>query len=342
MRKAYFGLGGLAAAVALGIVFIGPKEPAPEVTENTWIGELVDWDCKLEHVDEPCPVNAETRRFGVSVDGGILLDLDEEGDAFGAPQLAGIRPRRETWRRSSSGFGTAAILTVESIELAPPAAPPDKRLSSGRRVSGGRPIDAAREAPQDSLHFSPRGERKCVRGLSDRGARRSARAGVLGLYVEHGGQAQRRYGGPIARLRRQGGEKCRLSPECRITAKTLAHRRDRGRFVAVLAIESPALGNAMRQAIEAIVGPHRPPARGPRAASFRSMKSKRSTCSSRKQQAERLLQTRGSTASPGPPRRSSAESMAGAAGWNTTRESRASRTPPTTRRICASAPPRSR
>ena len=42
-----------------------------------------------------------------------------------------------------------------------------------------------------------------MRGLSVRGARRSARTGVLRLYVEHGGQAQRRNDGAIACLRRQ-------------------------------------------------------------------------------------------------------------------------------------------
>ncbi len=49
-----------------------------------------------------------------------------------------------------------------------------------------------------SLHFSPRGEAKWVRGPSGRGARRLARAGVLEQYVEHGKQAQRDPGGRIA------------------------------------------------------------------------------------------------------------------------------------------------
>ena len=49
-----------------------------------------------------------------------------------------------------------------------------------------------------SLHVSPRGEAKCVRGPSGRGASRLARAGVLEPYVEHGKQAQRSPGGPIA------------------------------------------------------------------------------------------------------------------------------------------------
>ena len=58
---------------------------------------------------------------------------------------------------------------------------------------------------EPSLHFSPRGEVKCVRGPSglgasraeEKGARRLARAGVLEQYVEHGKQAQRSPGARI-------------------------------------------------------------------------------------------------------------------------------------------------
>ena len=53
--------------------------------------------------------------------------------------------------------------------------------------------------------FSPGGEAKCVRGPSVQGARRSARGGVLEQYVEHGEQAQRSNGGPIACFDRQLG-----------------------------------------------------------------------------------------------------------------------------------------
>ncbi len=53
--------------------------------------------------------------------------------------------------------------------------------------------------------FSPRGEAKCVRGPSVRGARRSARGGVLEQYVEHREQAQRSNGGLIACFSRQVG-----------------------------------------------------------------------------------------------------------------------------------------
>ncbi len=63
-----------------------------------------------------------------------------------------------------------------------------------------------RDASPLNLHFSPRGEAKCVRGPSglgasraeEKGASRLARAGVLERYVEYGKQAQRRPGGRIA------------------------------------------------------------------------------------------------------------------------------------------------
>ncbi len=55
--------------------------------------------------------------------------------------------------------------------------------------------------------FSPRGEAKCVRGPSVRGARRPApplnQRGVLEQYSEHGEQAQRSNGGHIASFGRQ-------------------------------------------------------------------------------------------------------------------------------------------
>ena len=54
-----------------------------------------------------------------------------------------------------------------------------------------------------SLHFSPHGETKCVRGASVRGARRLTSGGVPGQYVEHGDQAQRSNGGPSTCFGRQ-------------------------------------------------------------------------------------------------------------------------------------------
>ena len=71
--------------------------------------------------------------------------------------------------------------------------------------------DRFRPVLASSLHFSPHGETKCVRGPSGRGASRLVRAGVLEQYVEHSKQAQRSPGGRIAcfgrRLVRNAGKR---------------------------------------------------------------------------------------------------------------------------------------
>ena len=73
-----------------------------------------------------------------------------------------------------------------------------------------------------SLHFSLRGEAKCVRGPSGRGASRLARAGVLEPYVEHGKQTQRSPGARIACFDRRGGEKRRLAFSLRFSSRASA------------------------------------------------------------------------------------------------------------------------
>ena len=86
---------------------------------------------------------------------------------------------------SAQRSGTAFLVLVRASE----------RQSLRSRF---RPDDILiRPTPTASLHFSPRGEAKWVRGPSGRGARRLARAGVLEQYVEHGKQAQRSPGGRI-------------------------------------------------------------------------------------------------------------------------------------------------
>ena len=85
----------------------------------------------------------------------------------------------------------------------------------GRRQAGCAGLNWNRQSPHRgpssgedprltaSPLFSPRGEPKCVRGASVRGARRLTNAGVLEQYVEYGEQAQRSSGGPIACFGRQ-------------------------------------------------------------------------------------------------------------------------------------------
>ncbi len=45
--------------------------------ENTWLGKLVDQDCKSKHIDHLCPVSPETEHFGLVIDGGIIVPFDE-------------------------------------------------------------------------------------------------------------------------------------------------------------------------------------------------------------------------------------------------------------------------
>jgi hypothetical protein len=45
--------------------------------EFTWPGKLVDQDCKDKRIDNACPVSPATERFGLVIDGGIILPFDE-------------------------------------------------------------------------------------------------------------------------------------------------------------------------------------------------------------------------------------------------------------------------
>ena len=94
----------------------------------------------------------------------------------------------------------------------PAAAPPHLPSPAPRLVPPAGKVLPARDSGKplrrcarfsSSLLFSPRGAAKCVRGPSVRGARRLTSGGVLGQSVEHGEQAQRSNGGPIACFGRQ-------------------------------------------------------------------------------------------------------------------------------------------
>ncbi len=87
--------------------------------------------------------------------------------------------------------------TIDAVGL------PDS-LEHGKNLN----IVDGKNTAQTSLLFSPRGETKCVRGPSVQGARRLAphflnNVGVLEQSVEHGEQAQRSNGGPMACFDRQ-------------------------------------------------------------------------------------------------------------------------------------------
>ncbi|MEX2302981.1 MAG: hypothetical protein WD733_18700 [Bryobacterales bacterium] len=57
----------------------GGEKAVPESSlgEFTWPGKLVDQDCKDKRIDNTCPVSPSTVRFGLVIDGGIILPFDE-------------------------------------------------------------------------------------------------------------------------------------------------------------------------------------------------------------------------------------------------------------------------
>ena len=79
-------------------------------------------------------------------------------------------------------------------------------------------LDASSALEALSLLFSPRGETKCVRGPSGRGARRLARAGVLEQYVEARQASATKSWRPYGVLRPSGGEKYRLVASNKVEA----------------------------------------------------------------------------------------------------------------------------
>jgi hypothetical protein len=92
--------------------------PAAEITEDTWRGTLVDWSCKQAHVDQACPVGPNTREFALSIDGGILLRFDENGNKL---TLKVLRERGAGGNTEAEAVGKREerLLKVESIRIGP-------------------------------------------------------------------------------------------------------------------------------------------------------------------------------------------------------------------------------
>ena len=78
----------LLATTPLVAAAVVNQSPTERISENTWQGELTDWSCKQVHVDQVCPVGPNTKEFALSVDGGILLRFDDNGNALAARALA--------------------------------------------------------------------------------------------------------------------------------------------------------------------------------------------------------------------------------------------------------------
>ena len=127
---------------------------------------------------------------------GVLASRSTQGQQCGKGSEKGRIPMRDA---------TRVRLREQSAERPPCVLwqawryEPSKTMSAAQR----RGARVSTNTMFASLLFSPRGETKCVRGPSVRGARRLTSAGVLSQSVEHGEQAQRSTGGPLMCLARQ-------------------------------------------------------------------------------------------------------------------------------------------
>ncbi len=92
------------------------EEPGLEITENTWQGALVDWDCKQARVDQVCAVGPNTKRFALSVDGGILLHFDDHGNELA---LKAVRQTKVGGNVDAVAVGEreGRLLKVEAVRI---------------------------------------------------------------------------------------------------------------------------------------------------------------------------------------------------------------------------------
>ena len=67
------------------------QKPPADVTAETWPGVLVDWDCKSRDPEPVCPVGAATKHFGLVIDGGRILELDERGNDFAREAISAAK-----------------------------------------------------------------------------------------------------------------------------------------------------------------------------------------------------------------------------------------------------------
>ena len=73
------------AVVLLGMVMwaVAPgylPAAAPQQTEGSWSGKLVDASCKQQHATAACPVLEETSAFGIVMEDGSFVKFDSEGN----------------------------------------------------------------------------------------------------------------------------------------------------------------------------------------------------------------------------------------------------------------------
>ncbi|MEZ5365830.1 MAG: hypothetical protein R2748_26735 [Bryobacterales bacterium] len=106
----------LATTPLVAAAVVNNRAPEERITENTWQGELTDWTCKQAHVDQVCPVGPNTKEFALSVDGGILLRFDDNGNTLAVRALAKERVGGNV-PAVVVGEREGRMLKVESVEL---------------------------------------------------------------------------------------------------------------------------------------------------------------------------------------------------------------------------------
>jgi hypothetical protein len=87
------------------------------LSEFTWLGKLVDQACKEKHIDQTCPVSPATERFGLVIDGGIIVPFDEASNQK-AKELAAKDGRKGNLEVSVVGSREGGAFKVQSIEIA--------------------------------------------------------------------------------------------------------------------------------------------------------------------------------------------------------------------------------
>jgi hypothetical protein len=83
--------------------------------ELTWVGKLVDQACKEKNIDHNCPVGPTTERFGLVIDGGIILPFDEASNKM-THEVVAKDGRKGNIEVSVVGGRQAGLFKVESIE----------------------------------------------------------------------------------------------------------------------------------------------------------------------------------------------------------------------------------
>jgi hypothetical protein len=91
------------------------QEPGKADPELTWVGKLVDQACKAKNIDHNCPVGPATERFGLVIDGGIILPFDEASNQV-TREVVAKDGRKGNIEVSVIGGRQGGLFKVESIE----------------------------------------------------------------------------------------------------------------------------------------------------------------------------------------------------------------------------------